>query len=163
MVKVLNPPGKEPVSVNDFKAWMQGLPITAEQEPMVLSLLQAGREEAERYTNRALCEQTLQVVSDLSTVVLPRPAYRGLKDVSDESGNDVTERYEVDDTKLLAELHGEAGKVTVIYTAGCEEIPEKAKQAILLYATWGWMHRGGDLTIPPAFYALLSKERVIPV
>jgi len=163
MVKVLNPPEKEPVSVNDFKVWMQGLPITVEQEPMALSLLKAGREEAERYTNRALCEQTLQLVSDLFTVVLPRPPFRELKSVIDESGNDVTEKYEIDNTKLLAELHGEAGKVIITYTAGYEELPEKVKQAILLYATWGWMHRGGDMTIPPAFYSLLAKERVIPV
>lgn len=186
MVKVITPPTAEPVSLDDFKAWMQGLPISADQEPMVNSLLKAGREEAEAHQNAAYCEQTLQIAPEPdeahcipSMITLPRPPFRELKSVvinlADGTTRDITETCTVDDTAWPAELHMSddgppagvsiVNPLTITYTAGydAEKIPEKVRQAILLYATWSWMHRGGEEPIPAAFYNLLSKGRVIPV
>lgn len=180
MVKVITPPAEEPVSLDDFKAWMQGLPVSTEQEPMVNSMLKAGREEAEAYQNVAYCEQTLQMApDDLSgAIVLPRPPFRELKSViaylADGTQRDVTELYEINENVWPAELNLKddtalpgplrmINPLVITYTAGYDTVPDKVKQAILLYATWAWMHRGGDTTVPPAFYALLSKGRVVPV
>lgn len=147
---------------------------------MVNSLLKAGREEAEAYQSVAYCEQTLQIApDDLSgAIVLPRPPFRELQSITaylaDGTQQDVTTLYEVNDAVRPAELSLKDGTalpgplrlinpLVITYTAGYDAVPETVKQAILLYATWAWMHRGGDTTVPPAFYALLSKDRVIPV
>lgn len=180
MVRVITPPASEPVTIDDFKAWMQGLPIALEQETMVNSLLKAGREEAEAYQNVAYCEQTLQIAPDKSSgaIVLPRPPFRELKGIvaymTDGTEQDVTDLFEINDNVKPAEISLKDGTalpgqlravnpVLVTYTAGYDKVPEKVKQAILLYATWAWMHRSGDEPIPVAFYNLLSKGRVIPV
>lgn len=188
MVKVVTPPTAEPVSLDDFKSWMQGLPISAEQEPMVLSLLKAGREEAESHQNAAYCEQTLQIAPEISLssggvmmpIVLPRPPFRKLQSAvcytPDDSETDVTSLFVANETAWPAELNLKDGArlpgplrvvnpLVITYTAGydADKIPERVRQAILLYATWSWMHRGGDEPIPAAFYNLLSKGRVIPV
>ena len=180
MVKVITPPTAEPVSLDDFKSWMQGLPISDDQKPMATSLLKAGREEAEAYQNAAYCEQTLQMApDDLSgAIVLPRPPFRELKSITaylaDGTQQDVTTLYDVNDDAWPAELNLKnssalpgplrlVNPLVITYTAGYDAVPEKVKQAILLYATWAWMHRGGDEPVPAAFYALLSKGRVIPV
>lgn len=184
MVKVITPPVAEPVSINDFKAWMNGLPISADQEPMVTALLKAGREEAEAYQNAAYSEQTLQLTVEteprppgyhaLLAITLPRPPYRGLQSVTallpDGTQQDVTAQFDVHNDGGPAVLALKFGapfpppsRLQVVYTAGYDTVPEKVRQAILLYATWAWMHRGGDESIPAAFYALLSKGRVVPV
>lgn len=183
MVKVITPPVKEPVSLDEFKQWANGLPVTAEQEPIVNVMLKAGREEAEAYQNVAYCEQTLQLTvgreehrhSDAPlTVTLPRPPFRELKSVTailpDGTEEDVTEQFEVRNdgglTMLVLKTDGDMPdfcRLQIVYTAGYDTVPDKVKQAILLYATWAWMHRGGDEPIPAAFYALLGKGRVIPV
>lgn len=185
MVKVITPPSAEPVNLDDFKTWMQGLPISEEQGPMVNSLLKAGREEAEAYQNVAYCEQTLQIAPEPdeahcipSVIVLSRPPFRELKSVvinlADGTARDITETCTVDDTQRPAELYlsysvnafgplREVNPLVITYAAGYDTVPEKVRQAILLYATWAWMHRGGDEPIPEAFYALLSKGRVVLV
>lgn len=182
MLKVITPPASEPVSLDDFKAWMQGLPITTEQEPMVNSLLKAAREEAEAYQNAAYCEQTLQFTvepepyrhGEQFTVKLPRPPFRELQNVTailpDGTQQDMTAQFELRNDGGQAALVLKYGenvpafcRLQITYTAGYDIVPAKVKQAILLYATWAWMHRGGDTTVPAAFYALLSKGRVIPV
>lgn len=177
---MINPPKEEPVTLADFMAWMQGLPISAEQEPMAQSLLKAGREEAEAYQNVAYCEQTLQVAPNgfSGAIVLPRPPFRALQSVvvyaPDDTSTDVTDLFTVNDAVRPAELRLKDGAripgtfrianpMVVTYTAGYDKVPGKVKQAILLYAAWAWMHRGGDEPIPAAFYALLSKGRVVPV
>ena len=179
MIKVITPPTEEPVKLDDFKSWMQGLPISTDQEPMVNSLLKAGREEAESYQNVAYCEQTLQIAPDKlsGAIVLPRPPFRELKSVTaylaDGTQQDVTTLYDVNSNTWPAELILKNDSVlsgplcavnplVITYTAGYDMVPEKVKQAILLYATWAWMHRGGDISVPAAFYALLSKGRVMP-
>jgi uncharacterized phiE125 gp8 family phage protein len=180
VVKVITPPANEPVSLDEFKAWMQGLPITTEQEPMVNSLLKAGREEAEAYQNAAYCEQILQLTVEpephQKVITLPRPPFRELQNVTvilpDGTQQDMTSKFEVHNdggSAILAPKPGENVpafcRLQITYTAGYDSgaVPETVKQAILLYATWAWMHRGGDSTVPAAFYALLSKGRVIPV
>lgn len=185
MVKVITPPSAEPVSLDDFKAWMQGIPVSADQESMVKSLLKAGREEAEAYQNAAYCEQTLQIAPELDklglippAVILPRPPFRELQsavlNLEDGTSQDITADCAVDDTTWPAEINFTYGALTfgplrsvnpivITYTAGYDTVPERVKQAILLYATWAWMHRGGDESVPAAFYALLSKGRVVPV
>ena len=182
MVKVIAPPAVEPVTLAEFQMWMQGLPISREQEPMVNSLLKAGREEAEAYQNAAYCEQTLQLTIELEppcpnvphAVAFPRPPFRELKSVTaispDGTQQDVTAQFDVHNyggPAVLA-LKSSASlpdfcRLQAVYTAGYDAVPEKVRQAILLYATWAWMRRGGDTTVPAAFYALLSKGRVIPV
>ena len=162
MVKVISPPTVEPVTVNDFEIWMQGLPITPEQKPMVESLLKAGREEAESYQNRAYGEQTLQITSEKPGVIfLPRPPFRELISVT-VGGVDVTTQCEVDESTLPATIKV-TGKAEITYTAGNNAVPERVRQAILLYAAWAFRNREGTGGIPPAFYALLQKNRVIPV
>lgn len=183
MIKVIVPPAAEPVNLADFRAWMQGIPVPEDQEPRVNGLLKAGREEAEAYQNAAYCEQTLQFAPAVdpcwpAPVVLPRPPFRELKTVTcydpDDTPQDATGLFTVDDISSPATLRLKSGAtlpgllrstfpLAVTYTAGYDTVPETVKQAILLYATWAWMHRGGDEPIPAAFYALLSKGRVIPV
>ncbi len=178
MVKVIIPPAVEPVSIDDFKTWMQELTITPEQESMALSLLKAGREEAEAYQNVAYCEQTLQVAPEKlsDAIVLPRPPFHVLQSVviylADGTSQDITDTCTVDDAQRPAKLYlphntlgplREINPVIITYTAGFDTVPGRVRQAILLYTAWAWMHRSGDEAVPAAFYALLSKGRVIPV
>jgi|GEM_PF-2134765 len=182
MIKVITPPAAEPVSLEEFKQWANGLPVTAEQEPLVNVMLRAGREEAESYQNAAYCEQTLQLTIKPEPsgapfeITFPRPPFRELKSViacmADGTQNDITAQFEVHNDGGPAVLTLKAGgslpafcRLLITYTAGYDDgkIPDRVKQAILLYATWAWLHRGGDESVPPAFYALLSKGRVIPV
>lgn len=180
MLKVITPPASEPVSLDDFKAWMQGLPISSEQEPMITSLLEAGREEAEAYQNVAYCEQTLQIApDDLSgAIVLPRPPFKELKSVTaylaDGTQQDIMGLFEVNDNIRPAEMNLKDGAalpgplrainpILITYTAGYGAVPEKVRQAILLYAAWAYRNREGGEGIPAAFYNLLSKGRVLPV
>lgn len=180
MVKVITPPAVEPVKLADFQAWMQGLPISTDQELMVNSMLVSGREEAETYQNVAYCEQTLQIApDDLSgAIVLPRPPFRELKSatayLADGTQQDVAALYDINDMAWPTELNLKSdaalpgplrtvNPLIITYTAGYDTVPEKVKQAILLYASWAWMHRGGDEQVPAAFYALLGKGRVVPV
>ena len=183
MVKVITPPAAEPVSLDEFKQWANGLPVTAEQEPIANAILRAGREEAEAYQNAAYCEQTLQLTIEPKpqppgvpfAATLPRPPFRELKSViahmADGTQNDIMAQFEVHNdggpAKLVLKpgmvLHGLIIRLLITYTAGYDTVPDKVKQAILLYATWAWLHRGGDEPVPAAFYALLSKGRVIPV
>lgn len=151
---------------------------------MVNSLLKAGREEAEAYQNVAYCEQTLQLTIEpeeqpmygvvTMSITLPRPPFRELKNIlvilPDGTQQDVPAQFDVHNDGGPAILVLKPGsnipafcQLQITYTAGYDTVPEKVKQAILLYATWAWMHRGGDTSVPAAFYALLSKGRVIPV
>jgi hypothetical protein len=104
----------------------------------------------------------------------PRPPFRELKSVTatlpDGTQQDAAAQFEVHNDGGPAELVQKPGsnvpvfcRLQVTYTAGYDTVPEKVKQAIFLYATWAWMHRGGDESVPAAFYALLSKGRVVPV
>lgn len=177
MVKVITPPATEPVTLNDFKVWMQCLNITPEQEPMALSLLKAGREEAEAYQNTAYCEQTLQIAPEnlSGAIVLPRPPFLELKSVTaylqDGMEQDITDQCLIYTTVPPATLYlptlsaplRTVDPVLIIYTAGYGVVPEKVRQAILLYASWSWTHRSGGEPVPAAFYNLLSKGRVVPV
>lgn len=179
MLKVITPPASEPVNLDDFKAWMQGLPISDEQKPRVNGLLKAGREKAEEYQNIAYCEQTLQLTVEpephQKVITLPHPPFRELQNVTailpDGTQQDMTSKFEVHNDGGPAEMVLKSGenipncRLQITYTAGYDSVnavPETVKQAILVYATWAWMHRGGDTTIPAAFYRLL-KGRVKPV
>lgn len=180
MVKVIVPPEKEPITVEELRLWMQCAPITPEQEPQALSVLKAGREEAEAYQNSAYCEQTLQIAPDnlSGAIVLPRPPFRALQSVvlfsPDGSQTDITESVVVDDVSFPAELRLKDGTkiscplrgtnpILITYTAGYDTVPERVKHAILMYATWAWLHRAGGEPVPAAFYNLLRKRRVVPV
>lgn len=181
MVKVIVPPEKEPVTLDELRGWMQCAPITPEQEALANSVLKAGREEAEAYQNAAYCEQTLQIAPDSlsGAIVLPRPPFRELKSVvayaDDGTELDITGLCEVDQIAWPAELRWRKGELppakclravnplVITYTAGYDEVPERVRQAILIYATWSWLHRGGAEPVPVAFYNLLRKRRVIPV
>lgn len=180
MVKVIIPPEKEPVEVDDLRQWMQCAPITPEQEPLATAMLKAGREEAEAYQNAAYCEQTLQIAPDnlSGAIVLPRPPFRALVSVicysPDGGQTDITALVLVDDVAFPAELHLKEGAaipcplrkenpILITYTAGYDEVPERVRHAILIYATWAWLHRSGGEPLPVAFYDLLRKRRVVPV
>lgn len=177
MVKVITAPTVEPVTVAEFSSWMQGLTITPDQTAQVNLLLKAGREESEKYQNAAYCTQTLQIAPDnlSGAIVLPRPPFQLLTSViayfSDGTNADITTNCTVNDIAWPVEITlptisgtlRDVNPVVITYVAGSNTVPERVRQAILLYATWSWMHRGGDTTIPDAFYALLSKGRRIPV
>lgn len=150
---------------------------------MVNNLLKAGREEAEAYQNVAYCEQTLQFTVEPEpqppgmlpdVITLPRPPFHELKSITaillGGTQIDVINQFDVHNdggpAVLVRKPDGNAlayARLQIVYTAGYNTVPEKVKQAILLYATWAWMHRGGDMSVPAAFYALLSKGRVVPV
>lgn len=180
MVKVIVPPEKEPVTVDEMRQWMQCATIPPEQELLAKSILKAGREEAEAYQNAAYCEQTLQIAPDnlSGAIVLPRPPFKALQSVvcyaQDGTQADITDTVTVNDIAFPAELKlkdsaviscplRETNPILITYTAGYDEVPERVRQAILLYATWAWLHRGGGEPIPAAFYNLLGKRRVVPV
>ena len=182
MVKVITPPASEPVSLAEFKLCMRGVPISTAQEPMVNSILKAGREEAEKYQNAAYMEQTLLIALDAPTsgaIILPRPLFKSLPSVAcyDENdiATDITASFAINDIACPAQIKMKDGvgwpsiayrnqnPVLITYQAGYTTVPEKVKQAILIYAVWAYTHPGGDVPIPDAFYSLLRKGRVIPV
>lgn len=182
-VKVLVPPTAEPVSLAEFKIWMRG-GITTEQEDMVASLLTAGREKAEKYQNAAYIEQTLQVAIDAPTmraIVLPRPPFKELVSVvcydSSGVGTDITDAFSINDIARPAEMWMKEGQswpsisyraqnpIVITYKAGgtADDVPQRVKQAILVYAAWAKMYPTAEKPLPDAFYHLLDPGRIKPV
>jgi phage conserved hypothetical protein, phiE125 gp8 family len=184
MVKIVVPPAIEPVGLSEFKSWMRGVPIPEDQESMIEMLISAGREEAEKHQNAAYIEQTLQIAPEVigwGAIVLPRPPFKELVSVicyaNDGTETNITNDFYVNDIARPAEIQLKdtaalpflspraVNPFVITFKAGGDvyDVPQKVKQAILLYATWSYLHPGGDQPIPDAFYALLSKGRVIPV
>lgn len=181
--RLTQPPLHEPVTLEEA---MTACRADNDLSAVVASLLIAGREAVERYTNRAIMAQTIEVVYDgfPSAFELPRPPFYRLDSVKcyDTQNNEYI--LSVDD--FIVYNYGQIPTVTpksdnvypsvqprsvgaciVSYIAGqvsTAEVPLAIKHAIMLYVTWHIDHpdgTGNSDEFNTTFYGLLKPFRII--
>jgi len=185
-LKVITPPAIEPVTWQEVAAQLRYDDPDQAIIDQIEALITAAREWCEGYQNRAYVTQTLELALDQwpcgGTIELPRPPLQSVTSVSytDADGNAETwdsANYIVDDYDFvgrvvrkrtaswpsvrLAEVNG----VKVLYVAGygdaAEDVPQRIRQAIIALVAHWFDH--GRCDPPPAVYALLDLDRVVPV
>jgi uncharacterized phiE125 gp8 family phage protein len=177
-IRVKTEPTTEPIELTDAK---EELRIDGTfSDAMVTSLIKAGRQAAEDYTNKSIAVQTLELALDYyppDVLDLPKGPIISvdaitLTDMSGVTSSVDLSNYIVDTfgghlvRKTGATYAGislqETNGFIVEYTAGFEAVPEPIKRAILLYM------RGQYDGIPPSdwipsFERLLFPYKVVTV
>lgn len=185
-IKVITPPAVEPVTLADIKPQLRIDEDDTDFDLLISPWIPAARQWCEEYQNRAYITQTLELALDdwpcRDHIELPRPPLQSVTSLiyTDTDGTDTTwgnDNYIVDDYAFVARLVrkryacwpsvclADVNGVKVQYIAGYggtgEDVPEKIRQAIILLAVH-W-YENGMCDPPPAVYALLSLDRVVPV
>lgn len=173
------PPTKLPVSLGEAKAQLAIDPGVGEHDVHLMRLIQAATERSEQFTGRAWLSQTWLLVFDCFPrwhFYLPRPPCQEVSQITytDTAGAEQTldpELYRVATRSHPARVvaaHGQSWPATlqeveaveVTYVAGygddAEDVPELARQAILLTVNEWFVHRG-EMNLPDAARRLLSE------
>ena len=189
-LKLITAPTVEPVTLTEVKAHLRV--DSTDDDTLITSLIQAAREYAEGYQNRALITQTWEMVLDNwpngGYIEIPLPPLQSITDIKykDADGAETTwaaTNYIVDPDSYLGrviladggswptnELYPAAG-IRVKFVAGyglAASVPQTIKQAMLLLIGHWYESREGvsdrNMTeIPFAVKALLDLNRVIPI
>lgn len=186
-VKVVTPPGSEPVSIEEAKLHLRV--GTDADDDLISALIVAARETAEGFQNRSFITQTLKEVLDhfpRTPHRLPRPPVSVVTSIvyTDSDGEEGTVdagSYFLDAVSGRLVLNygyswpsvtlRPAAGVAITYTAGygaAEDVPARVKQAMLLMIGHWYEHREQVITgtivaeLPMAAKALLWQERIVP-
>jgi len=175
-----------------FGVTIQKVAVYASDDALITGLIQAAREYAEGYQNRALCTQTWELVLDNwpcgDSVDIPKPPLQSITDIKykDEDGTETTwaaANYIVDTDSFLGRValaYGinwpnetlyPVGAIRIRFIAGyglAADVPRTTKMALLLLIGHWYEQREGvsEKTmqeVPFAVKALLDLNRVIPV
>lgn len=157
-IKVIVEPAAEPVELDDAKAWcrIDG----AAEDDIILALIKAARQRAERLTSRAFITQTLEAAFDRfdGAMELPHAPLQSVTSVVYVDGAGVSQTlagsaYTVDSRSLVGRIAPIFGTcwptvrgaaldfVVVRYVAGYgddpEDVPEPIRTAIkMMVAAW---------------------------
>lgn len=175
-----------------FGVTVQLVQVYASDDALLTGLIQAAREWAEGYTNRAIITQTWELVLDDwpsgDYVDIPLPPLQSITDIKykDTAGTESTlaaTNYITDTDSFLGRvvlaygcswpsgtLYPAAG-IRVRFVAGyglAVSVPQRYKQAIMLLAAYWYENREGATDKPPAeipfaVKALLGLDRVVPI
>ena len=175
-----------------FGVTIQKVAVYSSEDTLITALIQAAREYAEGYLNRALCTQTWELVIDDwpsgDYIEIPLPPLQSVTDIKhkDTAGVESTwaaANYIVDTDSFLGRVvlaYGITWPTTTLYPAGgirikfvagygtAASVPQTIKQALLLLiATWYENREGiserSMQEIPFAVKALLGINRVMPI
>lgn len=185
-IKVITPSAAEPVLLADVKPQLRIEADDTSYDDILTPLITAAREWCEGYQNRTYITQTLELALDCwphcDYIDLPRPPLQSFTSfVFTDNGGNVTiwdpSNYIVDDFAFVARVVKaryvywplivlpSVNGIKVRYVAGYgdsgDDVPVKIKQAIILLVSH-W-YENGMCDPPPAVYALLSQDRVVPI
>ena len=184
MIKVITPPATEPVTLTQAKLHCR-VDHDAE-DSLIDSLITAARVYCEGVQNRAYVEQTLELTYDkfpAPVFYLPRPPLRSVESIkyTDKDGTEHivdSDNYITDTASFKGRVslkYGESwpsvilqpiAAVKIRFTAGYDEVPQTAKQAMLLLIGHWYVNREGAISgqvnreIEFAVNALLGIDRV---
>lgn len=184
-VNIITAPTEEPVTLAEA---MEACRADSNLENTVLLLISAGREAVEKYINRSVMFQTLEVAYDglPSTIELPRPPLIEIESLKVFDTDNAEYSMSIDEfivynyglTTILTLKSSasyptiaprEINSLVVKYTAGYNtaNVPVGIKQAIMLYVTWHIDNPSGVSgnidEFNRAFYGLIDKYKVIPL
>ena len=176
-----------------FGVTVQLVQVYGSEDSLLAGLIQAAREYAEGYQNRALCTQTWELVLDDwprgDYVDIPLPPLQSVTDIKykDNAGTETTwaaTDYIVDTDSFVGRValaYGCSWPNTILYSVGgirirfvagygtAAYVPQVVKQAILLLAAHWYENKETVLVgsiskeIEFTVHALLGLNRVIPV
>ena len=167
-LKVINAPGKLPVTVDEFidHARLNGLTVDRQPE-LIARELAAATQRAEKYTRRSLITQTLLAVYapsegvQAALMVLPRGEVQSVTAVNAGGGAVDPANYRLT-WNVITLLQSVAGAATVEWISGygddAEDVPDLIREGILQYATVLYEDRSGSRE---AKYQA-SADRTIP-
>ena len=184
MVRVITPPASEPVTLEAAKLHCR-VDHDAE-DTLISSLITAARAYCEGVQNRAYVEQTLELTLDTfppPVFYLPLPPLRSVESIkyTDKDGTEHTldsDNYITDTASFKGRVslkYGESwpsvtlqpiAAVKIRFTAGYDEVPQTAKQAMLLLIGHWYINRESAISgqvnreIEFAVNALLGLDRV---
>ena len=132
MYVVVEPPAKEPVTLEEVKAHLRINPgDSSEDQDILQPLIPAAREYCEQRTGRALAPQTLSFQAGAGINYFPRTPFLEVLSAQDGAG-DVA--YSLDSMGEWIQLPRPA---LVEYRAGYDPLPRTLRQAmLLLIAHW---------------------------
>lgn len=176
---LITPPTVEPVVPADVRQY--GHMSADVSDAMLTPLITAARMNAEKYQSRAYITQTWDLVCDNYPplpIKLPTPPLLALLSVTITALDGVITTMDI--TKFRTDksggvgcislLYGEAWPITLPewagvvfrYTCGygatAVTVPLLTRQAIIFGALWMFDH--ADESLPPAFFQLLSPDRI---
>ena len=187
---VVQPPTVEPVTLDEAKAHLR---VTdSAQDSYIQALIRAAREWCEQFQGRAYIQQRLRLQLETwpsgRRIVLPRPPLVSVESVSyrNDEGHVIVfdpSAYRVDTASepgaiVLAPDRGWPGEmldeglpIQVDFTAGygadAAAVPQRVRQAVLLYVAFLFENRGDSLgqvglpkAVRDAIEALLWPDRV---
>lgn len=186
---LVTPPDIEPITLSEAKAHLR-VDTTAE-DVLISCLIQAAREYAETFTNRALVTQTYDLILDgfpaCDVIELPRPKLQSVTSISyiDTAGDSQTwasSNYDVDTSGVFGRIaladgiswpstQSSINTVNIRFVTGygdeTSDIPQSIKQGMLMYIADLYDNRDSSIkgvSISPAMFTanhLLSQERVV--
>lgn len=184
-LKVITPPAIEPVTWQEVALQLRYDDPDPDIQAQIEALISTAREWCEGYQNRAYITQTLEFALDNwpcgNEIGLPRPLLQSVIQVEyiNDGASETLDAdlYTVDDYGFvarvvlnpgvswpIASLPGANG-VRVRYVAGfgdaATDVPQRIRQAIIALTAHWFDH--GRCDPPPAVYALLDLDRVVPI
>ncbi|MBV1758133.1 MAG: head-tail connector protein [Dethiosulfatibacter sp.] len=148
-IRVKTQPTTEPVSVSTVKEYLRIDGTFSDTQ--LSSLITAGRQMAENFTNISIAEQVIELAFDHyppNAISLPKGPIKSvdaitLTDVDGVTSSVLTSSYVIDyfDSRIVKKASAvhpvvtlqESNGFVVEYTAGFDEVPEAIKEAIILY------------------------------
>lgn len=184
-VIVITPPAFEPLTITEVKAHLR-VAHTAE-DALITALITVAREQAEAYTQRSICAQTLEYTrcAFLDKMELPLCPLQTVTSVKYIDINGIEQTFGVADYQIHSQstpaiitlaygkswpaVRSELNAVRIRYTAGhatAGAIPASIKSAMLLLIGDLYENRedsapAAQIELPWGFKALLNAYRII--
>lgn len=180
---LITPPAVEPISVDEFKAFVRFDP--PEEDALIEELITTARESAEKYTRRSFITTgwrlRLDSLNGVRKVQLHRSPVQAVTAVTytDESGDTQTvpaENYTMQtngyvvrhlDYTWPAAIRTRPGVISIDFTAGygaaTTDVPAGIRAALKFYVAHLWESRkpGDDADMPEHVESMLSRYRAL--
>lgn len=182
-IKVSTAPTSEPVTVDDVKLACHIDHST--EDTLITGWIKTARELAEGYTRRAFMQQTIRLTYDEfpeTPILLPRAPAVSLTSIAYYDTDNTAAMISASD--LITDFDSEPAQielaygidwpsvvlrpmssVKIEYVAGygssAVNVPQRFKDAILLWCTWRNENRTAEVSAPEQFWSLLRPDRLM--
>lgn len=180
--KVITPPAAEPVTLHEIKGYLRLDVADSTFDEDLVPLIEAARNEAENFQNRAFMKRTYDLAFDTFPTMplkLPMPPLASVTSISciDDNGETIgipTSDFIIDQFSEPGRIAFKSGRswpnvslqtlngVVVRFVAGNDSPPENVKLAIKLFVGHRFENPESE-DVPSTFYNLLWGDRVVPV